>query len=217
MMETIELAERYAPLTFNERLQQFYREFSGARVLVTTSMGNTSPLLLKMVSEVCPGQEVTFIDTGYHFEETLSYKNRLQKVLGLRINIIGPEGKHHQPTKENKLWNIDPDFCCLVNKVFPIRQLVRDHDVWVSGLLAFQNENRRSKKMFEQNDILKFYPILDMTEEQASTYMLHHDLPVHPLSAEGYGSVGCFHCTKKSTGREGRWEKFGKTECGLHV
>ena len=216
-MEVTKLIEKYDPWPFEERLRQFYEDFRDAKILVTTSMGNTSPLLLKMISEVNPSQEITFIDTGYHFSETLSFGERLRKMLGLNLKVVAPLGNHHQPTRDNEMWNIDPDFCCLVNKVFPIRQLVSKHDVWISGLLAFQNENRRNKKLFEQKNILKFYPIHDMTEDQVNQYIQKHNLPVHPLSFEGYGSVGCFHCTKKAEGRDGRWEKFEKTECGLHT
>ena len=207
----------YLPLSYTERIRQFYSDFKGARILVTTSLGNTSPILLKLISEVRPDQEISFIDTGYHFNDTLLFKDRLQKHLGIKINRVRPETIHHQPTKENMLWNIDPDFCCLVNKVFPMRGLVKSHDVWISGLMAHQNENRRNKKIFEQKDVLKFYPVLDMTEKESKGFIKTYDLPMHPLSSEGYGSVGCFHCTQRACGREGRWSKFEKTECGLHV
>ena len=216
MKEIQKLINTYTPLSVNERLEKFYSEFHDARILVTSSMGNTSPVLMKMIMEANPKQVITFIDTGYHFKETIFFKDRLEKILGLNMKIVGPSRLHHQPTEENKLWNIDPDFCCLVNKVFPIRELVKEHDVWVSGLLAYQNENRRGKQLFEQRDILKFYPILDMKEEEVIEYNRRHNLPAHPLSVEGYGSVGCFHCTKKEEGRKGRWDKFEKTECGLH-
>jgi phosphoadenosine phosphosulfate reductase len=93
-----------------------------------------------------------------------------------------------------------------------------NYQVWVSGLMHTQNEHRKGLRLFEEkNGILKFYPILDIAPEERDMYILKHDLHFHPLVLEGYGSIGCTHCTVKGTGREGRWFGLAKTECGLHI
>ena len=90
--------------------------------------------------------------------------------------------------------------------------------VWISGLLGYQNKHRKELPIFEQkSDILKFYPIIDVSEQEVKNYYETNQIPFHPLQAQGYESIGCAQCTVKGKGREGRWTNTSKTECGLHL
>jgi len=216
-MNTETLSTEYKTLTPEARLERFFQDFADARIFVSTSLGTSSAILLHMLNKINPNQDVYFIDTGYHFPETLQYKQDLENLLNSSIKTIKPRDEYHKPTQNNFLWQVDPDFCCLANKVMPLQETLKNYDVWISGLMAHQNENRKSKGLFEQSNVLKFYPILDFPKDEADIYFQTNKLPTHPLKSKGYGSTGCFHCTLKGNGREGRWKGKVKTECGLHI
>ncbi len=202
-----------------ERLRAFYcnQSLRGTKVLLTSSFGTTAVFLLHLFYRNNIRQPVHFLDTTYHFEETLAYKNQLARLFGLTIVNLHPEEWKNKFTRENKLWETDPDLCCSVNKVEPMLTVKNQADVWVSGLMAWQNETRKNLDVFQWRDgVLKFYPIIDVTEEEAQTYLQRYDLPEHPLKPLGYESIGCKHCTFKGRGRAGRWAGQAKTECGLH-
>jgi phosphoadenosine phosphosulfate reductase len=108
--------------------------------------------------------------------------------------------------------------CCSINKVEPLEGLKKLYSVWVSGLMEWQTNHRSSLDIFEQrNDILKFYPLLDISRKERDNFIKDHHLPFHPLISKGYYSIGCTHCTLPGKGREGRWNNNPKTECGLHL
>lgn len=212
------LSARYTNLTYADRVKLLFDEFDPDKILVTTSFGSTSAVLLHMINKVKPNHPIYLINTGYLFEETLHYRDLLIRDYGLNVVDVHPAPKSHQFTSDLQVWKGNPDFCCFINKVEPMNQLKKGKDVWVSGLLRFQNANRAQKQLFEQSrDIVKFYPILDMTQEDLNLYRMIYELPTHPLLFQGYGSIGCTHCTEKGIGREGRWQGQQKTECGLHV
>ncbi|HXH17998.1 MAG TPA: phosphoadenylyl-sulfate reductase [Chitinophagales bacterium] len=211
------LNEKYATLTPIERLRELFNDFDKEKVLVTSSFGTSSVFLLSLLSRVNKNQKVHFIDTQYLFRETIEYKDRLAKLLGLEITSVLPNAIDHEFTLRNETWKTDPDFCCMINKVNPLNKIKHNFDVWVSGVMAFQSYFRRNMKIFEHNGMLKFNPILDVTEEEVREFIRKNKLPEHPLVKQGFGSVGCTHCTVKGEGRNGRWVGTGKTECGLHV
>jgi phosphoadenosine phosphosulfate reductase len=202
-----------------ERLRAFYcnQSLRDTKVLLTSSFGTTAVFLLHLFYRNNIRQPVHFLDTTYHFEETLAYKNQLARLFGLTIIDLHPEEWKNKFTRENKLWETDPDLCCSVNKVEPMLTVKKQADVWVSGLMAWQNETRKNLDVFQWRDgVLKFYPIIDVTEQEALDYLQRYDLPEHPLKPLGYESIGCKHCTFKGQGRAGRWAGQAKTECGLH-
>jgi len=211
------LNEKYAKLTPIERLRELFNDFDKEKVLVTSSFGTSSVYLLSLLSQVNKNQKVHFIDTQYLFKETIEYKDQLAKLLGLEIISVLPNSIDHEFTLRNETWKTDPDFCCMINKVNPLNKIKPNFEVWVSGVMAFQSNFRRNMKIFEQNGMLKFNPILDVTEEEVREFIRKNKLPEHPLVKRGFGSVGCTHCTVKGEGRNGRWAGTGKTECGLHV
>ena len=115
-------------------------------------------------------------------------------------------------------WAYDPDTCCAFNKVSPLKHLKSTHEVWISGMVGGTTHTRKQQSVFKHDgEILRFYPFIDMSEADAQMYMQVYELPIHPLVDEGYGSIGCTHCTAKGEGRSGRWAGKEKTECGLHV
>ena len=169
--------------------------------------------LLHLFSVYQPEQEVLFIDTGYHFEETLIYKEYLTKVYGLKTREVRAEAWKHEFTTKDETWTKDPDYCCTINKVEPLEKLKEEHEIWVSGLMSWQSDRRATLDIFEERGgVIKFYPLLDVTREQREAYIKDHLLPFHPLQSKGYFSIGCKHCTQPGKGREGRWNNSPKTE-----
>lgn len=204
-------------MTFEERIQNLYRYFRQEEVLYTSSFGTKSVFLLHLISRIRPSQQVYFINTGFHFQATLDYKQQLTELLGLQVADILPDPTQHQLSLKEESWNTDADLCCTINKVAALEPIKARHKVWISGLMAYQTDYRSDLKIFEQQDgLLKFHPLVDIDEGEFLYHLAYHNLPRHPLEALGYGSVGCTHCTAKGKGREGRWQGKAKTECGLH-
>ena len=212
------LNQKYKPLTIERRIEELYNDFDQDEVMLTSSFAATSALLLKLFSDIHKEQKVYFIDTGYHFEETLEYKERLSKLYNLKVESIRALKEEHTFTTEDETWKKNPDFCCYINKVKPLEIIKERYTVWVSGLMEWQSDHRASLNIFEQRgEIIKFYPLLDISRETRDEYIKGHDLPFHPLKAKGYGSIGCTHCTVPGDDRSGRWNNSPKTECGLHL
>jgi phosphoadenosine phosphosulfate reductase len=215
-MNLEELNKKYLPLTPEERILELYKDFN--KVLFTSSFGTTAIYLLHLFHKVKPEENIYFLDTTYHFNETITYKEDLTKLWNLNVVDIRPEDWKNKFTLDDKTWSTDPDLCCSINKVEPMDKIKADFEVWVSGLMGSQNAHRENLKVFEQKEnIIKFYPLIDKTEEDAKAYIQRNNLPEHPLLSQGFHSVGCVHCTVAGHGRTGRWANKSKTECGLHL
>lgn len=216
--EIITLNKKYKPLTVKQRIEALYKDFDVSEVMLTSSFAATSALLLKIVSDVNKEQEVFFIDTGYHFPETLTYQKQLSSLYHLNVKSISALKEEHLFTVKDKTWEKNPDFCCSINKVKPLDIIKSKYSVWISGLMEWQSDHRSSLDIFElRGEILKFYPLLDVSKEARDVYIKKLDLPFHPLVAKGYHSIGCKHCTLPGEDRSGRWNNNPKTECGLHL
>lgn len=212
------LEEKYDLLSPQQRIEALYQDFSSGKILFTSSFGTSAIFLLHLFNSVKPDTPIYFIDTTYHFPETIEYKNEIIKRFDLKVIDLRPEEWKNKFTNDDETWKRDPDFCCSINKVEPLEKIKKSFDVWVSGLMHHQNEHRANLDIFvEKEDILKFHPIIDIAMEDFQDYKQRYDLPEHPLLDQGYESVGCIHCTKKGQGRQGRWDGFSKTECGLHM
>lgn len=213
-----DLNNRYRDLTPEERVIQLYKDFTTDDVMLTSSFAANSAFLLHLFATTYPDQKVYFIDTGFHFIDTLEYKSKLARLYDLKVEDVHPEEWKHEYTVKDKTWKSDPDFCCSINKVEPLQALKESHRVWVSGLMRWQTEHRASLEVFEyRGGIIKFYPLIDVTHEQRETYIAEHKLPFHPMVDEGFSSIGCSQCTHKGDDRSGRWADTAKTECGLHL
>lgn len=212
------LNSKYKSLSLKERVSELYVDFSAAEVMLTSSFAATSAFLLKIFSEINKDQLVYFIDTGYHFEETLQYKEELARQYQLKVKSITALKEEHAFTTEDQTWLKNPDYCCYINKVKPLEIIKSQYTVWVSGLMKWQSDRRASLDIFEnRGDILKFHPLLDVTKEERDAFIQDHKLPTHPLVHKGYQSIGCSHCTIAGEARNGRWNDSPKTECGLHL
>lgn len=210
------LNEKYKKLSPEERIKELYNDFDN--ILLSSSFGTTAVFQLYLFYKAGVKQPVHFIDTTYHFEETLKYRDELTKLFDLEVINVMPDEKDNKYSLEAELWRYDPDECCSINKVKPFENVKAQFDLWVSGLMSWQSSHRENLNIFEEkNGLIKFYPILDVTEEEAQRVIEENNLPIHPLKPLGYESIGCKHCTLKGKKRKGRWAQTVKTECGLHL
>ena len=215
------LNEHFTSLEVEERLQLLYETFDTEEVLLTSSFGVDSALLLHLVSRVNPAQKVHFIDTGFHFPETYFYKKQLTERFDLCVVDIKPSKDISQLTRQVRLWEKYPNVCCYLNKISVLEALKSNYQVWISGVRTHQTAHRSTLRFFaagsRHGNLLKCCPLLDMDEVKSEAYQRRHNLPRHPLVCAGFGSIGCLNCTVKGCGRSGRWAGKEKTECGLHL
>ena len=168
---------------------------------------------------------VIFLDTGFHFPETLTFRDELQACFGLNLLIVRPltEKSHLIAQYGEGLYRRNPDLCCYINKVEPMRRALAGFEAWVSGVRHDHTPNRQRFPLLQtqSNDPLKIYPMLNWSRPQIFAYIDRHQLPVHPLAAKGYQSIGCAPCTRPvhfdDSERAGRWAGQEKLECGLHL
>jgi phosphoadenosine phosphosulfate reductase len=214
-----ELNQKYDKLSLDLRIKEIYKDFADDDMILTSSFAANSSFLLHLYSKHAPVKpKVFFIDTFYHFEETLEYKKQLSKKYNLEVFNIIPDYEEHLYTRDNILWRKNPDLCCNINKVKPINKIKKHFKLWSSGLMRSQNNHRKNLNLFEYKDnILRFYPIIDVSLNERNQYIKDNNLDTNPLVFKGYNSIGCNNCTKKGTNREGRWVGLAKTECGLHI
>lgn len=190
----------------------------------TSSFQTQSVPLLHLISEAVPQMPVLFLDTGFHFPETLRFRDALVERLDLNLVVLTPRMGHAGFLREHgQLYRRDPDLCCYLNKVEPLERALEGYDGWVAGVRRDQTENRRHTPIlaWTKDAKLKMSPMATWTDRDVWRYIDEHDLPEHPLLAKGYLSVGCAPCTRPvlagEGARDGRWAGNAKTECGLHV
>jgi len=202
---------------------EFAIETFPGRIALTSSFGAESAVLLHLVSRASPHMPVLFLDTGKLFPETIAYREKLVERLGLTgLRVVNPNPmriKDDDPS--GYLWSVDPDRCCDVRKVEPLAEVMAEFSAWISGRKRFQGETRSDLPVFERDGRhVKINPLANWSEADLENYMTEHDLPRHPLVAQGYRSIGCTHCTSPTLpgedARAGRWRNKGKTECGIH-
>ena len=217
-IELEELNSIYEKLNPIQRLRKLFQDFDHDDILVTSSFGTTSGILMGMVSKAAPGHPIHFIDTTFCFKKTISYKRTLTESLGLNIVHILPTIEDNSYARTNTLWESDTDLCCHINKVKPFEPYKAGKKIWVSGLLMNQTPFRENLSIFERRgEIIKMHPNIDTSAMQFDMFLADNEIPPHPLKLEGYDSVGCTHCTIKGEGRSGRWANSDKSECGIHL
>lgn len=196
----------------------------GERLALVSSFGAESAVLLHMAAQVDPGIAVLFLDTGMLFGQTLDYR----KTLAARLNLTGvrdlrPRFEDLAVSDPNTdLWRTDTDACCHIRKVIPLDAALDGYDAWVTGRKRFHGGDRLRLRVVENADgKVKFNPLANWTKADLDAYTARHDLPVHPLVALGYPSIGCWPCTQpvedSTDARAGRWVGSQKTECGIHT
>lgn len=194
------------------------------QLAVVSSFGTESAALLKVVADVDPAIPVVFLDTGWLFAETLTYRDTLIATLGLRdvrsIQPLADDLARHD--SDNELWFSDPDACCRIRKVEPLKRALSPFKAWINGRKRFQGGARAIIPVVEDDGArLKFNPLANVSAEEIAAIYELAKLPAHPSAASGFRSVGCMPCTSRATAdedsRAGRWRGRGKTECGIHT
>lgn len=199
------------------------REF-GPWLAVASSMQDT--VLSHLVARQLPWVDVLFGDTGYHFAETIGTRDAAELSLDVNIVDVRPElTVAEQDSRYGpRLHDRDPEKCCAMRKVAPMRDALRNYEAWATGLRRGEATTRRHAPLItwdEKNQVVKINPLAGWTDEEVEEYALRHGLVVNPLLADGYPSIGCAPCTQRvapgADKRSGRWAGMDKVECGLHV
>lgn len=205
-------------------LRQAIFELFPGRIALVSSFGADAIVLLHMVAGIKADLPVLFLDTGKLFPRTLAYRDRVTEQLGLRnVQTLTPEPAALQADDAGgSLWFRDTDACCALRKVAPLRRGLAPYAAWINGRKRFQSAGRAAIPKLEWADgRAKFTPLADWPADQIDAYIRRHDLPRHPLIAEGYASIGCAPCSSPvapgQDARAGRWAGSAKTECGIHL
>ena len=220
------LAAALAPLRAGQRLRLLY-ETLGPRLVATTSFGIQAAAMLHLIAEHAPKVPVVFIDTGFLFPETYRYAEQLTARLDLDLRIYQPNMTSARlAALWGELWHAGKagaDKYALLTKIEPLNRALRElgADVWLSGLRRSQSKTRADRPFAEQQKkTLKVYPILDWADAQMAHYFREHELPTHPLAADGYVTMGDWHSTRPvAAGGTVEATRFSGTkyECGLHL
>ena len=183
-------------------------------------------VLVDLAAKMRPGVPVLFLDTGYHFVETIGTRDAVESVYDVRVLNVAPE---HTVAEQDKLlgkdlFARDPGECCRLRKVAPLGKALRGYSAWVTGLRRVEAPTRANAQLISFDEafkLVKVNPLAAWTDEDMQNYIDEHDVLVNPLVYEGYPSIGCSPCTAKpaegADPRSGRWQGLAKTECGLHA
>lgn len=198
----------------------------GDDVILTCSFQHDGVVLAHMLQQIAPDTRVVFINTGFHFAETLAYRDHIVAELPIRnfveLHPIMPRDEFAR-THGLDLYARDPDRCCQINKVEPLRRYLRDVRCWVNGRRRDQSGLRQVMRVVEvyQDGLHKVNPLVEWTSRDSYRYLERHGIPLHPLFERGYASIGCEPCTRPvlpgEDERDGRWAGQDKTECGIHT
>jgi phosphoadenosine phosphosulfate reductase len=206
----------------HEKLEQFQE--AGKSLFCSSSFQTHSIPLLHIIAQFDQQIPVYFLDTGFHFPETITFRNKVTEMLGINTVVLSsPVVKLAQLTDNGYfLYTCDPDRCCFYNKVMPMQPILKEYDVWINGVRRDQTKVRNGMDEEQQTKegCLRYHPILDWTDQMIAEYRHAFSLPVHPLEGKGFKSIGCAPCTRKAStngARNGRWEGLEKTECGLQL
>jgi phosphoadenosine phosphosulfate reductase len=209
--------------TAEEALEWMFENF-GERHYIACSFQKTSSVTAHMASRINPEARFFYLDTEVLFEESYETRDRLAEALGISFDrfhnlTLEEQEAEHGP----ELWNRDPDACCGIRKVEPMRRALSSVDCWAAGIRRADSSSRSKTPKFgwdKRFNLWKLNPLADWTERDVWNYIREHHLPYNPLHDHGYPSIGCTHCTKPvgpgGDLREGRWSGLAKTECGIN-
>jgi phosphoadenosine phosphosulfate reductase len=222
------LAERGArelgPDATAQQVLAWAAETFGNRMIVASNMQDA--VLVELAAKARPGVDILFLDTGYHFAETIGTRDAVETVYDVRIVNATPE---HTVAEQDSLlgkdlFARDPNRCCALRKVAPLQNTLAGYDAWVTGVRRVEAPTRANTPLVtydEKFGLVKINPIAAWSDEEMDAYIAEHNVLVNPLVAEGYPSIGCAPCTAKpapgADKRSGRWAGTGKIECGLHT
>jgi phosphoadenosine phosphosulfate reductase len=216
-------ADELGPSATAEQVLQWGAETFGHRMIVASNMQDA--VLVDLAAQAQPGVDVLFLDTGYHFAETIGTRDAISARYDVTIVNAEPE---HTPAQQDALLGRDlfarePDRCCFLRKVVPLRRTLAGYDAWVTGVRRVEAPTRANTPLItwdDQHGLVKVNPIAAWSDDEMQAYVDEHQVLVNPLVAAGYPSIGCRPCTAKplpgADPRSGRWAGRAKTECGLH-
>lgn len=195
----------------------------GEKFCVTSSMEDA--VVAHLASRVRPGVDVVFLDTGYHFPETIGTRDAVDAVMDVNVVTLTPEKTVAEQDAEHgpRLHDRDPDLCCALRKVQPLEAGLTEYQAWATGLRRDESPTRANTPVVgwdARRRKVKVSPIARWTQDDVDAYVAEHGVLTNPLLMDGYASVGCAPCTRRvlegEDARAGRWAGRGKTECGLH-
>jgi phosphoadenosine phosphosulfate reductase len=194
----------------------------GERFAVTASMADG--VLSHVAGEAVPGITVLFLDTGYHFAETIGTRDAIAATYPVNVETIThPLRRIEHEAEYGRLHEIDPDLCCAIRKVWPLDRALRPYDAWAGGVRRAESPTRADTPVVAwdpKRGKVKVNPLATWTDDQVAAYIAEHDILVNPLREIGYTSIGCEPCTRPvapgEDPRSGRWSGLSKTECGIH-
>ena len=214
---------RWSAVPTQDMLRGLMADPPFAALALVSSFGAESAVLLHMMSEIDKSVPLIFVNTQKIFGETLAYRDELAERLGFTdMRVYRPDPYLLAQKDATSLrWSYDPDGCCDLRKVEPLRRALAPFDAWISGRKGFQGKTRSALPRFEEDEgRLKINPLADWNKVRLDAYFAEHKLPRHPLEAQGYPSIGCAPCTSQvqpgEDPRAGRWRGWDKTECGIH-
>lgn len=224
------LNERFREQSTVESLGWAWERF-GVRAAIGTSFQGAGLVMIDLARKAGLAFPVFTLDTGLLFPETVALKQRLEEYFGFKIEALEPDLTVDEQTDVHgpELWARNPDLCCTVRKVLPLRDKLTDLDCWITGLRRQQSDTRSGIGVVEVyvfdeesgREIVKLNPMADWTREAVWKYLHEHKIPYNPLHDQGYRSIGCWPCTRKTADgeneRAGRWTGFNKVECGIHT
>lgn len=199
-------------------------QVTGGQVCVTSSM--TDAVIVDVASRAAPGIDVIFLDTGYHFAETIGTRDAVAAVYPVTVISVTPAQTVADQDHDlgPRLFERDPDLCCRLRKVEPLERALAPYRGWITGIRREETAARRRSQLVEwdqRRKMLKVNPIVDWSQDRVDSYMAAHRVLANPLLTQGYPSIGCAPCTRPAQPgedpRSGRWAGTGKTECGLHA
>lgn len=197
---------------------------TGGRICVTSSM--TDAVIVDIAARVKPGIDVIFLDTGYHFIETIAIRDAVAAMYPVNVINVTPSRTVAEQDRDlgPRLFGRNPDLCCHLRKVVPLDLALTPYRAWISGIRREETTSRRDSQAIEWDScrkMIKVNPIVSWSQDQVYAYIAAHGVLVNPLVAAGYPSIGCATCTLRvqasADPRSGRWAGTGKTECGLHI
>ncbi len=223
MAAVARLTARYAGVPAAAMLADLLGNELRGRVAAVSSFGTESAVLLDLVAAADRDVPVIFINTQKIFGETLAYRDALAEQLGLTdLRVFRPDPRLLAAKDATSLrWSYDPDGCCDLRKVEPLRRALAPFAAWISGRKGFQGASRAALPRFELDEgRLKINPLADWPKAMLDAHFVDRGLPRHPLEAQGYPSIGCVPCTSQvqpgEDPRAGRWRGWDKSECGIH-
>lgn len=200
----------------------------GKSLFLSSSFQTYSIPLIHIVSKIDNSIPIVFLNTGFHFAETIAFKKELEQRFQLNIIDIESEIPKVSQLSSHGVFHYvnDTTYCCHINKVLPMENVIKQYDVWINGIRKDQNSNRATmpEKMQVRHNTERYHPMLNWSSKMIWDYIRMWDLPKHPLESKGYLSIGCEPCTSKffeeeaeELRSESRWQGMKKTECGLHT